>query len=150
MMTPTCCCVLRTGPKGILQNSQIANGEENDLNFRIYGELGGLQWHQMEPNTLIHKVQGQPARVLRTGVGELSEAAQVHTRFPAGHPEGFLEAFANLYRNFAMAVRAHQKGEAPDPLYDFPTVQDGLRGMKFIDTVLESDKSETKWTAFDS
>jgi len=136
------------GAKGILQNSQICNGEENDLNIRVYGELGGLEWNQMEPNTLFHKVQGSPTRILRTGVGELSEAAQVNTRFPAGHPEGYLEAFANLYRNFALAVRAHWEGKEQDPLYDFPDVYDGLRGMKFIDTVLASDKSEEKWTKF--
>ena len=136
------------GAKGILQNSQICNGEENDLNIRIYGELGGLEWNQMEPNTLIHKVQGSPARLLRTGVGALSEAAQVHTRIPAGHPEGYFEAFANLYRNFALAVRARWAGEVQNPLYDFPDVYDGLRGMKFIDTVIASDKSDEKWTKF--
>lgn len=135
------------GAKGILQNSQIAHGEENDLNIRIYGEKGGLQWKQMEPNTLIYKTQEEGARLLRTGVGNLSEAAQVHTRIPAGHPEGYLEAFANLYRNFAMAVRAHQKGEAHDyELYDFPSAADGLRGMRFIDTVLASNQSTEKWT----
>ncbi len=136
------------GAKGILQNSQICNGEENDLNIRVYGEFGGLEWNQMEPNTLIHKVQGSPARLLRTGVGNLSDAAQVHTRFPAGHPEGYLEAFANLYRNFALAMRARWEGKDADPLFDFPTVYDGLRGMKFIDTVLASDKTDTKWTKF--
>ena len=136
------------GAKGILQNSQICNGEENDLNIRIYGELGGLEWNQMEPNTLIHKVQGSPARLLRTGVGELSDAAQVHTRIPAGHPEGYFEAFANLYRNFALAVRARWEGKEQNSLFDFPTVYDGLRGMKFIDTVLASDKTDTKWTKF--
>jgi predicted dehydrogenase len=136
------------GAKGILQNSQICNGEENDLNIRVYGEYGGLEWNQMEPNTLIHKVQGSPSRLIRTGVGELSQAAQVHTRIPAGHPEGYLEAFANLYRNFALAVRAHWEGKAQDPLYDFPTVHDGLRGMKFIDTVLASNETDTKWTKF--
>ena len=136
------------GAKGILQNSQICNGEENDLNIRIYGELGGLEWNQMEPNTLIHKVQGSPARLLRTGVGNLSEASLVHTRIPAGHPEGYFEAFANLYRNFALAVRARWDGKEPNPIYDFPDVYDGLRGMKFIDTVIASDKTDTKWTKF--
>ena len=136
------------GAKGILQNSQICNGEENDLNIRVYGELGGLEWNQMEPNTLIHKVQGSPARVLRTGVGNLSQASLVHTRIPAGHPEGYFEAFANLYRNFALAVRARWEGKEQDPLYDFPGVYDGLRGMKFIDTVIASDKSDEKWTKF--
>lgn len=135
------------GAKGILQNSQICNGEENDLNIRVYGELGGLEWKQMEPNTLIHKTQ-DGVRIIRTGVGNLSEAAQAHTRIPAGHPEGYFEAFANLYRNFALAVRARWEGKEQNPLYDFPTVYDGLRGMKFIDTVLASDKTETKWTKF--
>lgn len=136
------------GAKGILQNSQIANGEENDLNIRVYGETGGLQWRQMEPNTLIHKTQ-QGVRLIRTGVGNLSKAAQVHTRIPAGHPEGYFEAFANLYRNFALHVRAHWEGKKADPVYDFPTAQDGLRGMKFVQTVIASDKSDTKWTTFE-
>ena len=135
------------GAKGILQNSQIANGEENDLNIRIYGETGGLQWKQLEPNTLIHKTN-QGARIIRTGVGNLSRAAQVHTRIPAGHPEGYFEAFANLYRNFAFQLRARWEGKTADPVYDFPTVQDGLRGMKFVDTVLASNKSDLKWTDF--
>lgn len=135
------------GAKGILQNSQIANGEENDLNIRVYGETGGLQWKQMEPNTLIHKTN-QGTRIIRTGVGNLSKAAQVHTRIPAGHPEGYFEAFANLYRNFAIHVRAYWEGKTADPVYDFPTAQDGLRGMKFIDAVIASNKTETKWTDF--
>jgi predicted dehydrogenase len=135
------------GAKGILQNSQIANGEENDLNIRIYGETGGLQWKQMEPNTLIHKTN-QGARIIRTGVGNLSKAAQVHTRIPAGHPEGYFEAFANLYRNFAIHLRAYWEGRTADPVYDFPTAEDGLRGMKFIDTVIASNSSDTKWTDF--
>ncbi|QRR04167.1 Gfo/Idh/MocA family protein [Dyadobacter sandarakinus] len=135
------------GAKGILQNSQIANGEENDLNIRVYGETGGLQWKQLEPNTLIHKTN-QGARIIRTGVGNLSKAAQVHTRIPAGHPEGYFEAFANLYRNFAIQLRAYWDGTKADPVYDFPTAQDGLRGMKFIDTVIASSNSDTKWTDF--
>lgn len=135
------------GAKGILQNSQIANGEENDLNIRVYGETGGLQWKQLDPNTLIHKTN-QGARIIRTGVGNLSQAAQVHTRIPAGHPEGYFEAFANLYRNFAFQLRARWEGKTADPVYDFPTVQDGLRGMKFVDTVLASNKSDLKWTDF--
>ena len=135
------------GAKGILQDSQIANGEENDLNIRVYGETGGLQWKQMDPNTLIHKTNhGQ--RIIRTGVGNLSQAAQVHTRIPAGHPEGYFEAFANLYRNFAFQLRARWEGKTADPVYDFPSARDGLRGMKFIDTVLASDKSDQKWTDF--
>jgi predicted dehydrogenase len=135
------------GAKGILQNSQIANGEENDLNIRVYGETGGLQWKQLDPNTLIHKTN-QGARIIRTGVGNLSKAAQVHTRIPAGHPEGYFEAFANLYRNFAIHLRAYWEGGKADPVYDFPSAQDGLRGMKFIDAVIASNASDTKWTNF--
>jgi predicted dehydrogenase len=135
------------GAKGILQNSQIANGEENDLNIRVYGETGGLEWNQMEPNTLIHKTN-QGTRLVRTGVGNLSKAAQAHTRVPAGHPEGYFEAFANLYRNFAFHLRARLEGTTADPVYDFPTEKDGLRGMRFIDTVIASNKSELKWTDF--
>ncbi|MNL46882.1 hypothetical protein D3C87_1696310 [compost metagenome] len=101
----------------------------------------------MEPNTLIHKTN-QGTRIIRTGVGNLSKAAQVHTRIPAGHPEGYFEAFANLYRNFAIHVRAYWEGKNADPVYDFPSAQDGLRGMKFIDAVIASNKTETKWTNF--
>ncbi len=133
------------GAKGILHYSQIANGEENSLTIRVYGETGGLEWKQMEPNSLIHKTNGT-YRVLRTNWGELYPAATAHARIPAGHPEGFLEAFANIYRNFAYAVRAHQEGKPRDPLYDFPTVQDGVRGLRFINAALASAETETKWT----
>jgi len=136
------------GARGILYASQISNGEENSLAIRIYGETGGLEWHQMEPNTLIHKTQ-DITRILRTGVGDLSPKAQANTRIPAGHPEGYLEAFANIYRNFAHALRARLKGETPEPVHmDFPTVRDGVRGMAFIETVVESSDSEQKWYPF--
>ncbi|WAC15464.1 Gfo/Idh/MocA family protein [Dyadobacter pollutisoli] len=133
------------GAKGILQNSQIANGEENDLNIRVYGETGGLQWKQLDPNTLIHKTN-HGVRIIRTGVGNLSKAAQINTRIPAGHPEGYFEAFANLYRNFAIHLRAHWEGRDADPVYDFPTAKEGVRAMKFIDAVIASNNSDTKWT----
>lgn len=133
------------GAKGVLHYSQVANGEENSLNIRVYGETGGLEWRQLEPNSLVHKTNGT-YRVLRTNWGELSQAATAHSRIPAGHPEGFLEAFANIYRNFAYAVRAHKEGKPQDPLYDFPSVKDGVRGLKFINAVLASNQSETKWT----
>ncbi len=137
------------GAKGILHASQVSNGEENDLNIRIYGELGGLEWHQMEPNTLVHKSQ-QGTRIIRTGVGELSEATRAHIRIaPPGHPEGYLEAFANLYRNFALTLRSVLNGQKPNPVYaDFPTIADGVRGLAFIDTVIASAKSGQKWTRF--
>lgn len=133
------------GAKGVLHYSQVANGEENSLSIRVYGETGGLEWRQLEPNSLVHKTNGT-YRVLRTNWGELSQAATAHSRIPAGHPEGFLEAFANIYRNFAYAVRAHQEGKPKDALYDFPTVRDGVRGLKFINAVLASNQSENKWT----
>ena len=135
------------GAKGILQASQIANGEENSLKIFVYGELGGLEWHQMEPNTLYYKTQ-EGQRLVRPNVGSLSESAAAHWRMPAGHPEGFFEAFANLYRNFAYAVKAHMDGKPADPLYDFPGVDDGVRGLAFIDTVIASNQSEQKWTKF--
>ncbi|MEL6589022.1 MAG: Gfo/Idh/MocA family oxidoreductase [Bacteroidota bacterium] len=133
------------GAKGILHCSQISNGEENDLNIRVYGEKGGLRWHQMEPNTLEHMDQ-ESKRILRTGKGDLCESAQMNTRVPAGHPEGYLEAFANIYRNFARCIRKQMQGETPSEFdLDFPTVDDGVRGMAFIESVVASNKTEEKW-----
>jgi predicted dehydrogenase len=135
------------GAKGILHASQISAGEENDLNIRVYGTKGGFHWRQMEPNTLVVKWLDKPVEVRRTGVGDLYPAATAHTRIPAGHPEGYLEAFANIYRNFAHCVQARLAGETPDPLLmDFPSVKDGLRGMKFIEKVVASSNSKEKWT----
>lgn len=134
------------GARGILHCSQISVGEENDLNIRIYGEKGGLQWHQMQPNTLVAKWLDKPTQLLRTGVGEQSAITQAAARIPAGHPEGYLEAFANIYRNVAKCIQARLVGERPDPIYtDFPTVSDGVRGMQFIQKVVESSVSKEKW-----
>lgn len=135
------------GAKGVLHASQIANGEENSLKIYVYGELGGLEWHQMEPNTLKYKTQ-EGQRIIRPNVGDLSASAKAHWRLPAGHPEGFFEAFANVYRNFAYAVKAHMEGKPADPIYDFPSAADGVRGLAFIDTVIASSKSDEKWTKF--
>ncbi len=129
------------GAKGILHCSQISVGEENALNIRIYGELGGLEWHQQEPNTLLAKYNNKTTEVYRTGVGELTPEAQAHTRLPAGHPEGYLEAFANIYRNFAMTIANKQLLEN----HDFPTIQDGIRGMKLIEKVVESGQKNSAW-----
>jgi predicted dehydrogenase len=135
-----------SGAKGILHASQIAVGEENDLNIRIYGTKGGLQWRQMEPNSLFAKWMDKPTQIFRTGVGELSPEAAAHTRIPGGHPEGYLEAFANIYRNIAFCIQAELKGETPNPLYtDFPTVSDGVRGMEFIAKVVESSQKGAVW-----
>lgn len=133
------------GAKGVLHASQISAGEENNLNIRVYGEKGGLEWRQMEPNTLLVKWLDRPAEVFRTGVGKLYPETLAHARIPAGHPEGYLEAFANIYRNFAYAVRAHIEGRYPDPIFDFPTVRDGVRGMRFIEKVIAGGKSKQKW-----
>ena len=137
------------GARGILYASQISAGEENALQIRVYGEKGGLQWQQMEPNTLLLKWVDRPTEILRTGGGNgyLSKAALKNTRLPAGHPEGFLEAFANLYRNFATALSLVKQGHAPTPEeLDFPNVSDGVRGMAFIDAVAKSAKSGSQWT----
>lgn len=135
------------GAKGILHASQIAAGEENDLNIRVYGTKAGLAWRQMEPNTLTVKWLDKPVEVRRTGVGELYPAAVAAARIPAGHPEGYLEAFANIYKNVAMCIQARLAGEIPDEIHtDFPTVKDGVRGMQFIEKVVASSKSEEKWT----
>ncbi len=137
------------GAKGILHASQIAAGEENNLNIRVYGAKAGLQWFQMEPNSLYVKWLDQPMEVLRTGVGNLYPAATAHTRIPAGHPEGYLEAFANIYRNFAICLRARLEGkEAPEVYQDFPGIMDGVRGMQFIDKVIASGRSDEKWVEF--
>lgn len=134
------------GARGVLTASQICAGEENDLRIRVYGSKGGLHWRQMEPNSLQVHWLDAPMQVLRTGVGELYPEAQAHTRIPAGHPEGYLEAFANIYRNVAYCLQARLRGEAPDPLHlDFPTVQDGVRGMQFIEAVVASSTGTEKW-----
>lgn len=134
------------GARGILYATQIAAGEENALHIRVYGEKGGMEWHQMYPNDLKVRWLDKPEELLRTGVGDLYPAAQSAARIPAGHPEGYLEAFANIYRNFAHCLRARLSGQKPDPAYeDFPTVEDGVRGMKFIDRVIESSASDQKW-----
>ena len=135
------------GAKGVLFASQICAGVENGLNISIYGEKGGLEWQQMEPNSLVYRQLDAPIQILRTGVGALSEAATLHTRLPGGHPEGYLEAFANIYRNFAKRVQADWLNETPNPLLDYPTVEDGVRGMDFIYKVVESSK-KNKWVSF--
>jgi len=134
------------GARGILYASQISAGEENDLAIRIYGEKGGIEWRQMSPNTLIVKWLDKPKQILRTGVGDLCPATQANTRIPAGHPEGYLEAFANIYRNVAKCIQARISGQTIDPIYeDYPTVDDGVRGMEFLYKVIESGQSEQKW-----
>lgn len=140
------------GAKGVLHASQISAGEENNLNLRVYGELGGLEWRQQEPNTLIVKWLDRPTEVFRTGLGYLGKNAAAATRIPAGHPEGYLEAFANIYRNFAAHIRSKLEGrELPqdDPALDYPKIADGVRGMAFINAVVDSSKANAAWTSLD-
>ena len=137
------------GARGVLYASQISVGEENHIHIRVYGEKGGIEWDSQEPNSLILKWVGRPMEIIRTGVGQLSNAAKFNTRLPAGHPEGFIEAFANIYRNFALTVRSRIQGIKPKAEYlDFPTVMDGVRGMAFIKTVVESSARGAKWITF--
>jgi predicted dehydrogenase len=134
------------GATGILLATQVAAGDENNLNIRVYGEKGGLEWRQEEPNTLIVKWLDKPKEVWRAGWGYLSSAATGSSRTPAGHPEGYLEAFANLYINFSKAVRDYKPGKKINPAkYDFPDIDDGVRGMAFVDTVIKSSRSNAKW-----
>ncbi len=145
-------CLLRfnNGARGVLHASQISIGEENGLAIWIYGEEKGLEWHQEHPNYLYVKEPNGPVQVWSRGneyVGARSPAAARATRLPSGHPEAFLEAFANIYCNFADTLRARLARTKPDKLaLDFPNVDDGVRGMLFIDTVLASTRSRQKWT----
>lgn len=138
------------GAHGVLTASQIAFGKENDISIRVFGENGGLEWKQEDPNTLIVYRADQPAQILRTGNNLSSQAALQNTRTPGGHPEGYLEAFANIYRNFALTLRAKANGEIPtEEMLDFPGVEDGIRGMQFIDTVVSAGyNDEVKWVKF--
>lgn len=139
-----------SGAKGVLMATQIAAGEENALKIRVYGEKGGLEWAQHEPNTLIVKWVNKPTEIYRTGTGFMGSAAAANTRTPGGHPEGYLEAFANIYRNFSLTLRAKMNGEQPKSEWlDFPGVEDGIRGMQFIDTVVEAGyNDDIKWIPF--
>jgi predicted dehydrogenase len=135
------------GAKGVLIASQIEVGCENDLRLRVFGTQGTLEWHQEEPNRLVHASIDGPARVLTRGSPWLGEAARRATRLPAGHPEAFLEAFANVYLGVAAHILAVQAGRAPDPLEaDYPRLADGVRGVRFIEKVVESAGSQAKWT----
>ena len=140
------------GASGVLIASQVAAGEENNLKIRIYGEKGGIEWAQQEPNTLIVKWLDKPAEILRAGSGYqniLSSFATKNCRTPGGHPEGYLEAFGNIYHNFAQTLMAKMEGKTPTPeMLDFPGVEDGVRGMAFIDNVVASGNSKEKWTDF--
>lgn len=133
----------KKGASGVLIASQVCAGEENALKIRVYGDKGGLEWRQMEPNSVIYRPVNAPYQVFRAGQGQvgLCDEASARCRVPAGHPEGYLEAMANLYTDFAKAVRANQKGKAEG----VPGINSGIRGMVFIDAMLASTDSDTKW-----
>ena len=134
---------LAGGAKGTLVCSQIACGEENRLSLRVYGSQAGLEWHQEEPNTLLFKPAGRPWERLRTGHGYMGAAARAATRVPPGHPEGYLEAFANLYRSFMQDVRRVALGQAP--VRDYPGVNEGVRGLRFVAQAVASSRAGSLW-----
>jgi predicted dehydrogenase len=139
------------GAKGVLIASQVAAGEENALKIRVYGEKGGIEWFQHDPNTLTVRWLNEPAQILRAGsnYSYLSSFATHNCRTPGGHPEGYLEAFANIYRNFALTLGCKLDGIEPTPeMLDFPSVEDGVRGMAFIENVVASSQSDKKWTPY--
>jgi predicted dehydrogenase len=138
------------GARGVLIATQVAIGEENAIKIRVYGEKGGMEWSQADANTLWLKWPGKPAEMLRTGGGYLGGTAKHNTCTPAGHPEGYLEAFANIYRNFSLTLRAKMEGREPQPEWlDFPGADDGVRGLQFIETVVKAGYSDDKkWVDF--
>ncbi|CAH9050505.1 hypothetical protein PSECIP111951_02083 [Pseudoalteromonas holothuriae] len=137
------------GAKGVLMASQIAVGEENNLKLRIYGEKASIEWAQMEPNNLWLREQNAPAQLIRTGVGNLCPAASKATRTPAGHPEGYLEAFANIYLNFAEMIQAHcQNNAVQNQDFDVPGIKEAVRGMAFIENAVVASAQDTKWHPF--
>ena len=141
------------GATGVLMASQIAAGEENALKIRLYGEKGGVEWAQQEPNTLLVKWLEQPMQVLRAGGNygdRLSSLAVQNCRTPGGHPEGYLEAFGNIYKNFALSLMHKLDGKEPTKeMLDFPRVEEGIRGMAFIENVVKSNGSDKKWTDYE-
>jgi predicted dehydrogenase len=134
------------GIKGVLTASQISTGEENNVKIRVYAEKAGLEWYQENCNSLFIKWLDKPTEILRTGGAHTSDFSKFYTRVPAGHPEGYLEAFANIYRNFAFAIQDLLAGSEPNEKYmDFPTVEEGLRGMQFIEAVVQSSAANSQW-----
>ncbi|MBL0154141.1 MAG: Gfo/Idh/MocA family oxidoreductase [Chitinophagaceae bacterium] len=137
------------GASGVLMATQVAAGEENNVKIRVYGEKGGLEWKQEDANSLLVKWLDKPTEIYRTGTGYANSFAAHNSRTPAGHPEGYLEAFANLYRNFTLTLRAKLEGETPkEEWLDFPGVEEGIRGMAFIENVVKSGKADEKWIDF--
>lgn len=137
------------GSSGILFATQVAAGAENNIKIRVYGEYGGIEWEQENPNSLLIKWLDKPWELRRAGTGYLSDLAKANCRTPAGHPEGYLEAFANIYRNFALCISADIAGTEPNPIWlDYPGVDEGVRGMAFIELAIQAGSSTEKWTEF--
>lgn len=136
------------GAKGIIHSSQISVGEENNLNIRVYGTKAAIEWHQEHPNQLIVKFPDQPRQIWGRGNGYIAAAASRFTRIPAGHPEGYLEAFGNIYREVFRAIEAEVSGKPIPKDVDFPTIADGVEGMVFIETTVKSSRQGAKWVKF--
>lgn len=137
------------GAAGVLLASQVAAGEENNLYIKIYGENGGLEWHQQEPNTLLLKWLDKPTEILRAGLPYLSDIAKQNSRTPGGHPEGYLEAFGNIYKNFALTLSAKINNSSVDSnVIEFPSIKEGIRGMAFIESAVRSNESKDKWVEY--
>jgi predicted dehydrogenase len=137
------------GARGVLLASQVSVGEENALGIRVYGDKGSLEWRQQEPNTLWLKWADRPTEILRTGGACLGESATANTRLPMGHPEGYIEAFANLYLAFAGQIRAREAGTRENPRSaDCPGIEDAIRGMAFIELAVAASASDIKWHPF--
>jgi len=137
------------GARGVLLASQVCIGEENSLKLRVYGDKASLEWSQMEPNSLWMKFSNKPSQLIRCGVGPMSSLAEANTRTPAGHPEGYLEAFANIYKNFAGQIQARLQGQpASEVALDVPGIREAVRGMAFIENVVAASHSKLKWHRF--
>ena len=134
---------------GVLIATQVAAGEENNLSIRVYGEKGGIEWHQHEPNTLLLKWLDKPAEIFRAGSPYLGDLAKQNTRTPGGHPEGYLEAFGNIYRNFALTLSSViNKSKVDKNIVEFPSINEGIRGMAFIENVVNGHLSKEKWVDY--
>ena len=139
------------GASGTISASQVLAGAENGLKIVVHGEMGGIEWRHREPNTLVLRRPGKPESIIRAGVDfeDLAPVTKKHCRTPSGHPEGFIEAFANIYRNFALTIRSRIFDESLDPDFnDFPGIEDGVRGMLFIEKAIESSKKGHQWVDF--
>jgi len=137
------------GARGVLIASQVSVGEENNLRLQVYGEKASLEWSQIEPNSLWMKFANKPSQLIRCGVGPMSAFAEGNIRTPAGHPEGYLEAFANIYKNFSAQIQARLKGQpASEIALDVPGIREAVRGMAFIENVVAASQSDLKWHQF--